>query len=437
MRSGRILWLYLVVTGLVACWNWSFDEDLLERDGAVPDGAVDLYTDLPADAGGDVADTGGPDLARDSAVDVLPPDTAKQCSTTCSGTKPVCDTTTGQCRGCEKHSECTGAVSDGELCAADGSCPAAKDITYVDSTDTNCSDTSGTPFCTISAAAKSAALKTYVLVRKNTTGSPYGDFVINGGNHEIYAEPGTVIESSACDSLLFEGGAQVVFSGFRIKGNVKIKDGATHATLVGNTLDGTGKSCIGVNVAGGDPTVELRRNLIINHSSGGVFADGYYTIVNNFIVKNGAGDKPFGGVQLKPPDTAGPLLFLNNTVADNTSKGDKADEAAIRCDIEVPLVTSIIWGNTANLGNAGQFGTKCKPTYCAIDDATMTVPNAENNLNSPPNFKGTGADAEPWHLKAPSPCDAAGDPNNADTPAVDYDKDPRDPGAPDIGADEI
>jgi hypothetical protein len=345
------------------------------------------------------------------------------CSTTA---QPICDGTSHVCRGCLAHSECT--TKGGGMCALDGTCPAESAISYVDDSNTGgtANGSKQYPYKKIADALGKAPK--YIFVKAGT----YGDSAISK-SHEIYGEKGAVIAPTSCDNLTIEASAKVVLAGFTIKGNLKIKDGGTKATIVENVIGPS--SCVGVNASGGDPTLVLRRNLVWKHTGGGLFVDGYYTIVNNFIVKSGSATADFGGVKLKP-QTSG-QTFANNTVADNVSEGNDAAMAAVRCEGTVPLHNSIVWNNTNTVGKAKQLDPTCVPHSCDVADGLVgPFPDADKNISSAPNFKGgSGALVDPWRIVAPSPCDGKADPTKA--PTLDYDRQRRSVTAPDIGADEI
>jgi hypothetical protein len=180
-----------------------------------------------------------------------------------------------------------------------------------------------------------------------------------------------------------------------------------------------------------DAELVLRRNLIWSHNKGGVETKGPFTIENNFVVKNGAADKNFGGVKFAASAVGS---FVNNTVAENMSKASNPDEAIIRCDDTIQIYNNIVWGNTLADTKAKQLDPDCQPFHCDVEDLAGTLTNG--NIKQDPQLKGgTGPGADPWHLKATSPCNGKADPANA--PKVDYDGQARSSTAPDIGADEI
>jgi hypothetical protein len=337
--------------------------------------------------------------------------------------KPICGSSS-ICRACKLSSEC---VAVGGLCAHDGSCPAASQISWVDASNSSGTEngTQANPYVDIKDALGKPPK--YIVVRAGT----YGDTSILK-SHEIYGQAGAKIKPTGCNKLMIANTAEVLLTGFEIQGNVRVFDGGTKATLVGNTIGPS--TCIGVNATGGDPTLVLQRNLIWKHAGGGLNVDGYYTIENNFIVQNGSKANTWGAAKLKPQTQS--ELFTNNTVADNVSKGNSTAEAAIRCEGIVQLYNTLVWDNTNDLGKAKQLDLDCRPNFCDVQDGlTGPFPDAKGNISAAPKFQGIGSGAGPWHLTATSPCDGKADTSKA--PSLDYDGQARSSTAPDIGADEI
>jgi hypothetical protein len=427
----RLLWLYLVVTLLVACWSWSFPDELLN-----PDGGVDSGADLGVDASHD-----GPAKDIDASKDLPPPDgrdgpspdIGKPCTPPCdkTGTLPVCDE--GVCRGCRKQSECFPAISDGELCAADGSCPAAKDIYYVSDKCGGTTDGSKTnPFCKIADAVGQG--RTYVLVRAGT----YTDDLSIDKSIEVYGEPGAKLKMADCTKLVLKGAAtKITLSGFEIAGTVNLSE-TVEATLLGNTL---GPSfCVGVKSTK-DTKVTLERNLIRGNTDGGLDLDGTIKVVNNIIVKNGtAGTTAFGGAKLKP-ETA-PCEFFNNTIYGNQSKATKVNEVGgVRCEtVGIKVINNIFWSNTYNGAttktDARQYDPNCEPTYNLEQLDASATPAPTNITDTDPGLTKTGKDDEAgyYRITATSPAVDKGDTKKS--PTYDYDLELRSDGKPDIGADE-
>jgi hypothetical protein len=260
-------------------------------------------------------------------------------------------------------------------------------------------------------------------------------------SHDVYGAAGAVIGESApgiCDALRITGGAGVVVrvSGFTIKGGVTVGGSATDARL---TRDVVGPSkCVGVKSTMSN-RVTIERSLVRENSEGGILLQDVsaYQVVNAFVVGNGTAGgagTSFGGALLKPNGATGPFLFVNNTVADNFSKGSTRDEAGgVRCDASATITNSILWQNTPAKSPGGQTSPACGLSHSDVDAAA--APPGAGNLNQPPQFLGSTLDIpERYHLGQSSPCINKGTKTNG--PAVDYDGDPR-VGDPDIGADEV
>ena len=418
----------LVLLLVTAC---RFDTSGLQprRPDAGGDLSLDLVLEGPPDAPraerGDALlppDGVGP---REAATDLPRADLPITCvsnPTLCKGQTPVCD---GNCRACAAHSECPAG-----LCRADGSCPAASEISFVDvGCGSNQDGTSKKPFCTIAAAVGESP--PYVLVRAGT----YKDTTIDTSK-EIYGEPGAILKPTACDKLVIDGKITVMLSGFEIQGNVIVKGGAK-GTLLRNQIGPS--TCIGVNATGAE--VKLDRNLIFAHLGGGVLLDGKYRVQNNIIVKNGKSDLTWGAVKIAATDPTS--LFINNTVASNIAKGSNDKEAGgVRCEAGAStavFVNTIFWGNTFNsnakAADDRQYGPGCAAQY-SLEELKSGATAASTNISAPPQLAETGADtAAPYYrLKNSSPARDKGTKTGA--PAVDYDGEPRD-ASPDIGADEI
>jgi len=412
-----------------------------------PDAAVDAPADLPGDTGaapdlpGDTGaapdlpvDTGpAPDLpgdtgAADLSVDapIAPDATTKPCTTVCQGQTPVCDVATGTCRACASHAECPAGV-----CATDGSCPAAGLIAHVDGSTCATSQKTGAaaePYCLIAEAVGQNRL--YILVKQGTYAE---DLALDSVTHEIYGEPGAVIQPSACDKLEIKGASDVLLQGFTIAGNVLVSAGS--ATLAQNVIGPS--SCVGV---ASTATVTLRRNLVLKHTLGGMDLGGTYQVENNFIVQNGTTAGNFGGVKL---DTA-TGVFINNTVVDNTCKTKGPAEAGgVRCEVKpTTLVNNIFWGNTFNKTASALDDRQYRTDRCVAEHAFeelkpgATSSGTGNISAAAPGFTGTtpSTSAADYHILSSSPARNGGASGGA--PVEDYDGDPRSDGQIDIGADE-
>ena len=428
---------------LGGCWNWSFPEELLKEDSRPPEARVDTTGDVshdtePPDDG--PRPEGLPDATPDLTFDTVP-----QCDPACvpTSTTPICEG--GTCRGCQTNGECQG-ISTGELCAADGSCPAQSSIAYVDKAAGNCSASHGskaTPYCTIKEAL--VTTKKYVLVRP---GSYIDDLTFDDVIFEVYGEPGATIDLAACEKLAVKGTSNLRLQGLQIKSSPTAKDTSKAMILLSETAKLTvaqsqiGPSgCIGIKSAAGN-TVTLQRNLVLKNPGGGMDLDGTYQVENNIIVQNSETSVNYGGAKLDPASVA-TSAFINNTVADNSCKGSNDSEACgVRCEADkTKLVNNIFWGNTFNsTGDTQtdrQYSTKCTADFSFEELKPGATPTKSNITFSAPGFVGptpsTSADA--YHITPASKAAGKGSPTGA--PDDDYDGQPRDPNNPDIGADEL
>jgi hypothetical protein len=432
----RILLAHLLAWSLLlgGCWDWSFPPELLKEDSRPPEASVDITVDAPPD----VEPPDGPGI--EAAPDLVGLDTLP-CGSACSGTTPVCDN--GTCRGCQGHGECQG-ISNGELCAADGSCPAEGSVAYVDVGHAQCSSGDGTknkPYCQIDEAVGQG--KTYVRVRPGTYTNP---LTFDKVTREIYGEPGVVIDLSDCEKILVKTTSKVHLQGLEIRSDPTKADLSKAMILMSETATLTvsqsklGPSgCIAIKSSTGN-TVTLRRNLVVKNPGGGLLLLGTYTVENNIIVQNSSTSVNFGGAKLDPASVA-TSAFVNNTVADNTCKGSNDSEACgVRCEADkTPLVNNIFWGNTFNsTGTAGldrQYSTKCTATF-SFEELKSGAPTGTGNITAGvAGFVGSppGPNATDYHIK---PSCAAKNSGKSGGPAVDYDGQLRD-ATPDIGADEL
>jgi hypothetical protein len=296
-------------------------------------------------------------------------------------------------------------------------------VSYVKCTKTCSGGGTGTaqsPFCRLD-EADTASPKTVAVIK----GDPCPGHVFKFPKN-LYGEPGATIAPAACEALKFDK-VDGLLSGFTIEGNVHIKDAT--GTLIGNTI-GPNKdpACSGVTTEGASVKVILERNLIWKHPGGGLDIDGSFTIVNNFIVKNGDKGLDWGAAKLKGSGT-----FAHNTVSENVSKADANNKVAVRCENPMNLVSSIFWGNLPHGSFSNPLDPDCKPRFSDVEGLS---PLTNNNIALNPKFKGgAGPGADPWHLQPGSPCEGKADPSKP--PAMDFDGEPRSKTAPDIGADEI
>jgi hypothetical protein len=407
---------------------WSFPDELLRRDGSVDRGADQ---NLPQDA--PPAET-TVDQAFDTTVD-LAPDTFRPCMSPCTGTTPICDD--GSCRACKDNGECV-SEGHGDLCAADGSCPPPGDVAYVDKS--NCNTGKGdpgsktNPHCNINDAVGDPPEPKYILVRPGT----YGDTTIDK-SHEVYGDPGAIIQPTACDKLKLAGGngVKILLARFTIKGNVLIDGAGTNATLLYNTI-GPSKpisGCVGVNAIAAT-VVTLVGNVITGHHGGGaLLKDLDYSVVNNVFAESGNTGENFGAAKLKALDIK-TSYFIHNTVVKNTSKTDKADDAPLRCEADnTPIINTIFWQNTPAI----QYGAQCIPHSCEDTQDPKFDPVKAYHL-TPGSVSVIGKGATPSEISDIYKNLGAASPyvpqQVLNLCGLDFDGEVRD-SSPDIGADEL
>jgi hypothetical protein len=314
--------------------------------------------------------------------------------------KPVCGVA-GKCRGCKSHGEC---LSPSILCALDGSCHTATSVCAAGCT------------CTDLACGITGGKGKFVLVKGTLSDL---DLALKG-NFEVHGD-GATLKVAGCDKLTIEGGSTIALAGFRIVGNVKVKD-TSSATLVRDDIGPS--ACIGVDVDK-DAKVILERSVVHEHTKGGVSVGSSYQVRNSIIVKNGTpagvgGETTWGG--LKIASHSATSCMANNTIAFNSSKGSNEDEAGgVRCEsaaTTLDIVNTILWGNTLTKSTAPhQYGSKC---------------TVSSSLETDPAF----VSATDYHIQKGSPAYNTGSMNLC-VPLDDFDGQPRSDGKPDIGADEI
>ena len=253
------------------------------------------------------------------------------------------------------------------------------DTLFVDPADAQCSDATGTPFCTLGAAVASSAdddriemaAGTYnetVSVSRDITirGAGAGATIVDGGGlGPVFNLSGDV----HLERLTVTGGSQMIFGGgggIRSFGNVQVTD----CVVTGNAGAGGG----GIKQEGG--TLTLLRTEVSNNTSdessiaggAGIWtSDGDLEIIDSRIVDNhnvhegsvGGGLKFNGGVALLVRTTVdgntslnnyggisgGPLTLIDSTVSNNMAAGRAAGLGALGVDIT--LINTTVSGNQA------------------------------------------------------------------------------------------
>jgi hypothetical protein len=275
-------------------------------------------------------------------------------------------------------------------------------------------------------------------------------------------------DSIAVYALQYSGVIDLLVDRCRITGSGNaIGVSARSFTVLDSVIENNGVAIWG----GAHPTFVLRRNVIRNNSSAGLFlnvpqsvGNTSFTIENNLITGNSntlwpggcGGCGRGGGVSIDANNNAGgTIAIVNNTITDNSAVlegggvyiGDGATPATT-----VTLANNIIRGNTSGgAGNdvaLGLGGSQLTVTasFSDMGDVQLvgtpppTYIDGGGNIDADPSFANPAAGD--YHLGPGSPCIDTG--TNAGAPADDFEGDPRpldgdydSTAITDIGADEV
>lgn len=344
----------------------------------------------PTDCDGD---PGGPACVEGACVECAGP---ADCP---SVDEPFCEPSTHTCRGCRVDSEC-GAAG---VCDRDsGICTPAGELLYAapGATGTTCTSPAPPDVCTLTRALQVAAGAAARRTIKLAPGTYNESAVIIGGAVVLHgAGPfagGTEIMPGNADGVAVSGGANVTVEDLRI----------TNASgpVAPNAVRCTGNTS----------TLTLRRTNIDANPGGGVGITGCsFSLVNNFITRNGGTTSFFGGVSLSMLPATGAYTFAFNTVANNTAPmGNIAGIACVQLNAPVRIQNSIVYGNEVPPG-APEIGTDsdCAANNSIVGDA---APGA-TNLDADPRFLAPSD----FHIGPTSPAVGLA----AATPPLDHDVD--------------
>ncbi|MEZ4398418.1 MAG: right-handed parallel beta-helix repeat-containing protein [Kofleriaceae bacterium] len=357
----------------------------------------------------------------------------------------VCDGTSHTCRACAVDSECASLVCDG------GTCVASADVAYVAPGMTgNCDQ--ATPCGSMSAAL--GANRPNIVVAAGTYDAGNTDIDINNRDVEIRATGATFQRTGNGLLLNIRGNSRVVVIGGTFDGTSRADHiigctGGTAMTLMDVTVKNSGAYGIsgdctmtirqstittnhdGINVNAGTKPFTMTRSIVSNNAFvGATITAQTAVIMNNYIVKNGAGGANAALTLAVTMPGASRIEF--NTIAEN--KADAATAGAVVCGASTTqLRNSIIFGNN---GSGNEVST-CTVRFSTVEGAT---PDPGNGIiDATPMFISTATDN--FHLMPASPVAGKADPMAVltDDAAVDYDGESRPQGgAPaDLGADEI
>ena len=359
----------------------------------------------------------------------------------CSGfaNEGVCDSVNFECRACEVG----GSDCESGLCGTRdaGECVATADVIRVDGANTG-GDVEGCGAVGSECETIGFALTEVDDGTRNivvVADGNYGETLdINDGEVTIIGSRAVVLNPSLTDenipALKVSTGATATVRGISIvpasgiAGTDAVSCSGAGSVLVLDSVAVSEARDLGVDASNCDLTVE--RSVVSGNLGGGISVNGgNFTIVNNFIVKNGCTGSTIGGLRLA--GTAGNTEVLDfNTIASNV----KADGLAYA--IECSGVTLMAKNNILMLDPFidGSLIGVCNTDFSLIDSETdANTGTHSNELSAKADFVDhTNGD---FHLNVGSPGTNAADPTA--TLAIDIDGEARPQGGRhDIGADE-
>jgi hypothetical protein len=355
----------------------------------------------------------------------------------CGGTEPVCDPGTNTCRGCEAHGECSSEICE----IATGACVVAGNIVYVATSGADGAGcgTSGSPCGTIGGAqgglAKVTVARKWVKVRPGS----YSEAVLVSPKTFIMIAAGADLSRSTVGPVLdIRGTSVVTIEGLRIHDGPGATGDGVRCTIDGSDVPTVTLQDVDIDTNGGqgieasECTLSVIGSRITGNTGGGIsITSSDFSLVNNFIAKNGSVSSSLGGVRIvdNPPGGAGAARFEFNTVSGNGASAGLAS-GVLCATVTTPLAfaNSILY---ANVGVDGQIaGANCAWTYSDIQGVT----GGTGNIDQDPLFENLAI--EDYHIDPASP--ARNTANPAATVDVDIDGQGRpEGGRSDMGADEV
>jgi hypothetical protein len=157
----------------------------------------------------------------------------------------------------------------------------------VDGADMSCSDTTGTPYCTIQAAIEAASTADTVLVKPDIY---FENINFKGKAITVKSDQGaslTIIDGGGDDTVVYFGNGET-----------------TSSVLDGFTLQH--------GLAAADKT-------LAQHSGGGIFIENASPTIKNNVIKNNVSDYPGFGIDVN----SGSPIIDGNTISNNRASGDK------------------------------------------------------------------------------------------------------------------
>jgi hypothetical protein len=344
---------------------------------------------------------------------------------------PICQD--GMCRTCAGDAECetlSGSAGEIGICTMAGACIGEGDTIFVDAS-ADCAVADGTaqmPYCVIQDAVDDAgAGKNVILVRAgNYAPAVIQDLmlVLQGrGNPSVRLGAANVSRLEVSGAL-----ADVIIRGFELSGATT--DPAAGLFCRNNSTCRLERSTVGLNAFGvyaqnADLTVE--RTTIHENASGGLLTTATdFTVTNSWFWGNGGSN--IGAAQLGTNGPTARREFRNNTLFSNFVGIVPASVGAVQCQVATALTSNIYRGNDTPM-----IGVMCTVDHSFIDDAI--IGGMATNSTMDPQFVDENPVNPDLHIMAGSPAIGAALATGA--PALDFDGQSRDDGAPDVGSDEV
>ena len=343
---------------------------------------------------------------------------------TCSGATPTCNLDDHTCRACKVHADCAS-----DVCLDSGMCADAAQVAYVSPAGDDAAA------CTQAATCKTAAIalgKALPFVR--LSGETTSTRLVIDRPVTFVADPGTTTLSGS-EAATFE----VATGGDLTVEDLKLTSTSSSGVGVSLPANSTGTATItrctltgndGGAITASKGTLSVTRSTIIDNTGGGIVMGGAmgvtFTIVNNFIVRNGNSSTASAGGALLVPKPNASNTFAFNTVVDNLAKNGAGTSGGVLCDATLTLDNNLVARNFVNnsptVANANFFGL-CMHGNSATDTTVTAF-----------HFKSPDNDPFDYHLEDGS---VAIDAGSGSAVTVDFDGEPRPNGtAPDLGADE-
>lgn len=194
----------------------------------------------------------------------------------------------------------------------------------------------------------------------------------------------TITPSGSVAPITVKDGATLVLQGVKVSGSKAAGidcDGSSSSAGKLTVVESEVTGSVGLGISGVYCDVELRRNRINTNKKGGASLTlGAYKLVNNLVTKNGeagVGGSQVGGISMAPASAA-KVVFVNNTVADNSAQ--KKEWMELICSsMAEDVANSIVW-------NAGYNATDKVIQGCTFSYSDVQGQIGGTNLASDPLF---------------------------------------------------